>query len=111
MTQEEIMKKRKPVAKQNHPHIGAVCADDLGLKAGFMKDKNGDVTFSPIVGWASVANYSRIKSRAMTPLVLDDNSFPTLASKNNFPDFVGVFDKSVSAAEAKRKFQSGRAIE
>jgi hypothetical protein len=105
------MKKRKSVAKQIHPHIGAVCADDLGLKAGFMKDKNSDLTFSPIVGWASVANYSHIKSRSMTPLVLDGHSFPTLASKSSFPGFVGVFDKSTSAAEAKRKVQNGRPIE
>lgn len=102
---------RKPLLKKARPQLSAVCAEDFGLKAGFMKDKSSDVTFKPIVGWASVMNYAEINSRAMTPLVLDERSFPTLASKTSFPDFVGVFEKSVNTAEAKKKLQNDRPLE
>jgi hypothetical protein len=102
------MQKTSP--KKARPQLSGLCAEDLGLKAGFMKDKSSDITFRPILGWALVMNYAEISSRAMTPLVLDEHSFPTLVSKANFPDFVGVFEKSVNAADAKKK-QNDRPLE
>ncbi len=97
--------------KKKNPKLGAISLDDLGLKAGFRSPGSGEITFKPIVGWASVANYVEARTRAMIPLVLDETSFPTLASESRFPNFVGVFEKAVTADEAKAKLRAGRPIE
>jgi len=94
-----------------NPMISSVCPEDFGLKAAFLKDKNSPVTFKPIVGWVSIGNYSEINSRSMAPLVLDDMSYPTMASRSSFPDFIGVVSKSTNASDAKKQHQNVGALE
>lgn len=83
------------------PKLSAICPGDLGVKAGFRSRTSKDeITFLPIVGWVSVTNYVAANKEPFAALVLNSANRPVFANKSTFPDYVGLFEKKTTSAEA-----------
>ena len=89
--------------KKPYPELAGICPGDFGLKAGFRDpDKGGTITFRPIVGWATVANYIDAVRLPFVDIVINDDDTPTMAAKTHMPDFIGYFKNNVTAGEAAK---------
>lgn len=84
----------------SHPNLGAICPGDLGLKAAFWNGKDGEeVSFRRILGWVTVANYVETDAEPVVSLVLSSDGGPVFATTQNFPDFVGVYEKDATSGQ------------
>ena len=88
----------------SHPKLGAICPSDLGLKAAFWSRKDGpkgdqEVAFRRILGWVTVSNYVETDAQPVVALVLSTDGDPVFATTQNFPDFVGVYEKEATSAQ------------
>jgi hypothetical protein len=80
--------------------LSAICPNDLGLKAAFWSQKDGEaVQFLRIVGWVSVTNYGQSDKEPFAPLVASMGGRLVFANSSTFPDYVGVFEKDATSAQ------------
>jgi hypothetical protein len=88
-----------------NPKLGTISSGDLGLKAAYINQKAGDVSFLPIVGWCSVTNYIQAGALPFAALVISADHRPVFA--NSIIDYVGTFPKEMTSAQVVEKLRAG----
>ena len=89
------------------PLIGGFAPTALGMKAAFFLAAEESVAFRPILGWATVSNYTAINSRPFVAVVIGPDNYPSLAAPPVYPNYIGVFPESASVEDALESYRSG----
>ncbi len=99
----------KPARPVPPPLFSAMTLGDLGMRAAFWSGRSGEaVTFKPIVGWVTVMNVAeRGGGDSILPVVQADDGLP-IVQPFGLGGCIGIFRHSVSAEEARSRFESRR---